>query len=96
MPDPISVDDQSITTLSLKRLYLGSDDAELIRGKKILIVDDVISTGGSLKAMEALVEKAGGTVVGRMSVLAEGGAADRKDIMFLEKLPMFNADGSLK
>ncbi len=96
MPDPISVDDQSITTLSLQRLYLGSDDAELIRGKKILIVDDVISTGGSLKAMEALVEKAGGTVTGRMSVLAEGGAADRKDIMFLEKLPMFNADGSLK
>jgi len=96
MPDPISVDDQSITTLSLQRLYLGSDDAELIRGKKILIVDDVISTGGSLKAMEALVEKAGGTVTVRMSVLAEGGAADRKDIMFLEKLPMFNADGSLK
>ena len=52
--------------------------------------------GGSLKAMEALVEKAGGTVTGRMAVLAEGGAADRKDIMFLEKLPMFNADGSLK
>ena len=65
-------------------------------GKKILLVDDVISTGGSLKAMEALVEKAGGTVAGRMAVLAEGGAADRKDILFLEKLPIFNADGSVK
>ena len=74
----------------------GADDAALIRGKKILLVDDVISTGGSLKAMEALVEKAGGTVAGRMAVLAEGGAADRKDILFLEKLPVFNADGSVK
>jgi len=96
MPDPISVDDQSITTLSLQKLYLGSDDAALMKGKKVLIVDDVISTGGSLKAMEALVEKAGGTVAGRMAVLAEGGAADRKDIMFLQKLPVFNADGTTK
>jgi len=96
MPDPISVDDRSITTLSLQKLYLGSDDAALIRGKKILIVDDVISTGGSLKAMEALVTKAGGIVAGRMSVLAEGGAAERRDIRFLEKLPVFNADGTVK
>ena len=96
MPDPISVDDQSITTLSLQKLYLGSDDAAMMTGKKILIVDDVISTGGSLKAMEALVEKAGGSVAGRMAVLAEGGAAERKDIIFLEKLPTFNADGSVK
>ena len=96
MPDPISVDDQSITTLSLQRLYLGSDDAALLRGKRVLIVDDVISTGGSLKAMEALVEKAGGTVAGRMAVLAEGGAAERSDIKYLEKLPVFNADGSVK
>ena len=96
MPDPISVDDQSITTVAQQKLYLGSDDSALIRGKKVLLVDDVISTGGSLKAMEALVEKAGGTVAGRMAVLAEGGAADRKDICFLEKLPVFNADGSVK
>ena len=96
MPDPISVEDQSITTKGLQKLYLGSDDAALIRGKRVLIVDDVISTGGSLKAMEALVEKAGGTVAGRMAVLAEGGAAERKDIQYLEKLPMFNADGSVK
>ena len=96
MPDPISVEDKSITTAAQQKLFLGSDDAALIRGKKILLVDDVISTGGSLKAMEALVEKAGGTVTGRMAVLAEGGAADRKDILFLEKLPVFNADGSVK
>ena len=96
MPDPIYADDQSITTEGLQRLYLGRDDADLIRGKRILIVDDVISTGGSLKAMEALVEKAGGTVAGRMAVLAEGGAAERTDIAFLEKLPTFNADGTAK
>ena len=64
MPDPISVADQSITTLAQQMLYLGSDDAALIKGKKIVIMDDVISTGGSLKAMEALVHKAGGEVVG--------------------------------
>ena len=93
MPDPISVDDQSITTLSLQRLYLGSDDAALISGHRVLIVDDVISTGGSLKAMEALVEKAGGTVAGRMAVLAEGDAAHRTDIRFLAPLPVFNAQG---
>ena len=96
MPDPISVADQSITTLAQQMLYLGSDDAALIKGKKIVIMDDVISTGGSLKAMEDLVHKAGGEVVAKIAVLAEGGAADRKDIMFLGKLPVFNADGSVK
>lgn len=96
MPNPLSVADQSITTLNQQMLYLGSDDADIIKGHKIVIMDDVISTGGSLKAMEALIEKAGGEVVGKIAVLAEGGAADRKDIMFLEKLPVFNADGSIK
>ena len=96
MPDPISVQDRSITTLGVQQLFLGSDDAALIRGRRILIVDDVISSGGSLLAMEALVAKAGGTVAGRMAVLAEGGAAQRSDIRFLEKLPVFNADGSVK
>ena len=66
MPDPISVEDQSITTAGVQKLYLGQDDAELIRGKRILIMDDVISTGGSLLAMEALVERAGGTVAGKI------------------------------
>ena len=96
MPDPISVADRSITTLAQQMLYLGSDDAALIRGKKIVIMDDVISTGGSLKAMEALVHKAGGEVVAKIAVLAEGGAADRKDIKYLNVLPVFNADGSIK
>ena len=96
MPDPIHVEDQSITTAGVQKLFLGRDDADIIRGKRILIMDDVISTGGSLKAMEALVEKAGGIVTGKIAVLAEGGAADRTDIKFLAKLPVFNADGTVK
>ena len=96
MPDPIRVVDKSITTEAEQALYLGRDDADIIRGKRILLVDDVISTGGSLRAMEELVTAAGGIVTGRMAVLAEGGAADRKDIQFLEKLPVFHADGTVK
>ena len=68
-------------------------EAEKMKGKKVLIVDDVISTGESLWAIEKLVNKAGGEIVGRMAVLAEGSAADREDIIFLEKLPLFNKDG---
>ena len=89
MPDPISVNVKSITTLSQQTLYLGSDDAEKMRGKKVLIVDDVISTGESPRALDALVQKAGGEIVGQVAVLAEGDAADRDDIIFLEKLPVF-------
>ena len=96
MPDPIHVEDQSITTAGVQKLYLGRDDAELIRGKRILIIDDVISTGGSVLAMEALIKEAGGTVAGKIAVLAEGGAKDREDIKFLAPLPLFNADGSVK
>jgi len=96
MPDPIYVEDQSITTRGVQRLYLGRDDAEIIKGHRVLLVDDVISTGGSMLAMEALVKEAGGTVAGRAAVLAEGGAADRKDIRYLERLPVFNADGTVK
>ena len=96
MPDPLRVVDKSITTAGEQALYLGRDDADLIRGKRLLLMDDVISTGGSLHAMEALVEQAGGTVTGRVAVLAEGAAADRSDIRFLEKLPVFNADGTVK
>lgn len=96
MPDPISVDDESITTNGLQKLYLGGDDAALIKGKRILLVDDVISTGGSLRAMEALVNIAGGTVAGKIAALAEGDAANRDDIKFLEKIPVFDADGNPK
>ena len=96
MPDPLHVEDQSITTAGVQKLYLGRDDADLIRGKRILLMDDVISTGGSIHAMEALVNMAGGTVVGRIAVLAEGAAADRTDIKYLGRLPVFNADGSVK
>ena len=96
MPDPIHVEDQSITTAGTQRLYLGRDDAELIQGKRLLIMDDVISTGGSLLAMEALIKKAGGTVAGKIAVLAEGDAKDRTDIRYLAPLPLFNADGSIK
>ena len=96
MPDPLHVEDQSITTAGVQKLYLGRDDADLIRGKRILLMDDVISTGGSIHAMEALVNMAGGTVAGRIAVLAEGAAADRTDIKYLERLPVFNADGAVK
>lgn len=96
MPDPIHVEDKSITTAGVQKLYLGRDDADMIRGKRILLMDDVISTGGSIHAMEELVKLAGGIVVDRIAVLAEGGAADRKDIKYLNVLPVFNADGSIK
>lgn len=89
MRDPISVRVHSITTLSLQTLYLGKDDADKMKGKRVLIVDDVISTGESLKAIEELVNKAGGNIVGKAAVLAEGDAADRDDIIFLDKLPVF-------
>ena len=95
MPDPLCVEDKSITTAGTQKLYLGRDDADLIRGKRILVIDDVISTGGSLLAMEALIKEAGGTVAGRIAVLAEGNAAERTDIKFLAPLPLFNADGTV-
>ena len=86
---------QSITTAKEQTLYLDIADADLMRGKRILIVDDVISTGGSLQAVEALVEKAGGNIVGRMAILAEGDAQNREDLVYLEKLPLFHPDGSI-
>ena len=89
MTDPISVKVKSITTAAQQTLYLSKDKADMLKGKKVLIVDDVISTGESLLALEKLVTEAGGIVSGRSAVLAEGDAADRKDICFLEKLPLF-------
>ncbi len=85
----------SITTAKEQKLYLDTADAELMRGKRILIVDDVISTGESLTALENLVEKAGGEIVGRMAILAEGEAQDREDIIYLKKLPLFHPDGTI-
>ena len=95
MQNLFSVEVNSITTAKTQTLYLDGSDAELMRGKRILIVDDVISTGESLKALEALVEKAGGNIVGRMAVLAEGDAQKRDDLIYLEKLPVFNSKGEI-
>ena len=95
MRDIFSVTVNSITTAKEQKLYLDGADAALMKGKKILIVDDVISTGESLKALEALVEKAGGQICGRMAILAEGDAQERPDLIYLEKLPLFNPDGSI-
>ena len=86
---------KSITTAKEQKLYLDTADAALMKGKKILVVDDVISTGESLLALEKLVEKAGGIVAGRMAILAEGDAQDRDDLIYLEKLPLFNPDGTV-
>ena len=90
------VDVQSITTFGMQTLVIDTADAEKMKGKRILIIDDVISTGESLRAVEALVDKAGGIVAGRMAVLAEGKAAQRDDIIFLQELPVFNPDGTVK
>ena len=87
---------KSITTAKEQTLYLDGKDAELMKGKRILIIDDVISTGESLKSLEALVNEAGGTVVGRMCILAEGDAIERDDLYYIEELPLFNADGTVK
>ena len=86
---------RSITTAKEQKLYLDAADAELMKGKRILIVDDVISTGESLKALEELVLRAGGEICGKMTILAEGDAQDREDLVYLEKLPLFNSDGEV-
>ncbi len=96
MTGVFEVEVRSITTMHIQKLVIDTADAELIRGKRILIVDDVISTGESLHAVEELVKKAGGIIAGKMAVLAEGDAAKREDIIALAPLPLFNADGSIK
>jgi len=95
MTDVFSSTVKSITTAKEQTLYLDGADAKLMKGKKILIVDDVISTGESLSALEILVEKAGGIICGRMAILAEGEAQDRADLTYLEKLPLFHPDGTI-
>ena len=96
MRDVFSTDVTSITTANRQMLCIDGEDAAYMKGKRVLIVDDVISTGGSLIAVQKLVEQAGGIVVGKMAILAEGAAQKRDDIIYLEKLPLFNADGSVK
>lgn len=95
MRDVFSVSVRSITTAKEQTLYLDGEDAQRMRGKRILLVDDVISTGESLKALETLVEKAGGIICGRMAILAEGDAQQRQDLIYLEKLPLFHPDGTV-
>lgn len=95
MQDVFSVSVNSITTAKEQTLYLDGADAALMKGKKILLVDDVISTGESMAALEALVTKAGGEICGRAAILAEGDAQERPDIVYLEKLPLFHPDGTI-
>ena len=96
MSGAFEVSVKAITTMHVQKLVLDKADAEMIKGKRILILDDVISTGESLRATEELVNQAGGIIAGKMAVLAEGEAYDRDDIIVLGKLPLFNADGTVK
>ncbi len=89
MREPISVDVTSITTQHQQHLYLGVDEVALMKGKKVLLVDDVISTGESLDAMKKLILAAGAEIADCCAILAEGDAANREDIVFLEPLPLF-------
>lgn len=89
MRNPIEVSVNSITTQNEQKLYFGENDAEFLKGKRVLIVDDVISTGQSVEALEKLVEQTGAQLVGKAAVLAEGDAKDRDDIYFLDELPLF-------
>lgn len=89
MHDEVKLEVKSITTDKVQTLVLDGKDAEFIRGKRILLVDDVISTGESLVALEKLAEAAGASVAAKAAILAEGAAAEREDIIFLEPLPLF-------
>lgn len=93
MRDVVKCETKSITTAASQTLYIDGADAEFMRGKRVLIVDDVISTGGSLASLENLVERVGGTVAGKMAILAEGDAIERPDIICLGKLPLFDKNG---
>ena len=86
----------SITTAKKQQLFIDQNDVDTMKGKRVLIIDDVISTGESLRAVEKLVREAGGEVVGRMAILAEGDAQYRDDITYLEHLPLLNSDGTPK
>ena len=94
MKNVFTAEVNSITTDHKQMLCLDGKDAEYMRGKRVVIVDDVISTGESLRALETLVKQAGGEIVGRMAILAEGEAVARDDIIYLEKLPLFDIEGN--
>ncbi len=93
MKNVIKTEVQSITTVGKQTLYIDATDRDKMKGKRVLIVDDVISTGESLHALEVLVENAGGIIAGKMAILAEGDACKRDDILFLQKLPLFDTNG---
>ena len=95
MSGVFQVEVKSITTDAVQKLIIDTADAELIKGKRMLILDDVISTGESLRAMETLVTQAGGIIAGKMAILAEGDAINRADLVYLEELPLFNPDGTV-
>ena len=94
MRDTFGVAVRSITTDHQQTLYLDGADAEYMHGKRVVLIDDVVSTGESMRALEELVQKAGGNIVGRMAILAEGDATKRDDLIYLEKLPLFDAEGN--
>ncbi len=91
MRDPVEVDTKSITTANPQKLYLDAEDLTYLRGKRVFVVDDVISTGRSLESLEKLVEIAGAEIAAKGAVLAEGEASERKDILFLAPLPVFES-----
>ena len=88
MRDPASLDVKSITTEKIQTLYLDIDDMEYLKDKRVLLVDDVVSTGESMIAMEELCNKAGGIIAGKAAILAEGDAIGRKDLIYLQELPL--------
>ena len=93
MISPLVVKSSAITTATPQTLVLDGKDAKIIHNKKVLVVDDVISTGGSLKAVEKILFQAGAHIVGKFAILAEGQAEQRDDITFLATLPLFKLDG---
>ncbi|MDE6061067.1 MAG: adenine phosphoribosyltransferase [Clostridia bacterium] len=92
MQDGFEASVQSITTGEVQTLYLSKHDAELIKGKRVAIVDDVVSTGGSLKGLEEIVRLAGGEVAKKAFVLAEGDAANREDVIYLATIPILKTE----
>ncbi|MGM9624660.1 MAG: phosphoribosyltransferase family protein, partial [Eubacteriales bacterium] len=93
MKNIIKTEVKSITTARVQTLYLDQSDVDKMCGKRVLIVDDVISTGESLHALEVLVREAGGEIAGKMAILAEGDAVNRDDIIYIQKLPLFDVNG---